>query len=183
MNQARLQALLDKQDILDCLTRFSRGMDRFDRDLYLSAFHHDAEMAAGPYVGDAPGCWDWAQPMHESMQILTHHALLNHTVEFDGDTAHSECYYMFVARNHPYGGGTEESLMLAGGRYIDRFERRDGTWKIALRTNVIEWSGLPPALPLPFGDVPDIVVNGMTARDKSDPSYARPLTNQRKKTN
>ena len=39
---ARIQHLLDRQDITDCLTRFSRGMDRFDRDLFLSAFHPDA---------------------------------------------------------------------------------------------------------------------------------------------
>ena len=30
---ARLEQMLDRQDILDCLIRFSRGMDRFDRDI------------------------------------------------------------------------------------------------------------------------------------------------------
>ena len=39
--------LLDRQDILDCLIRFSRGMDRFDRKIFLSAFHPDATIAAG----------------------------------------------------------------------------------------------------------------------------------------
>ena len=48
---ARLQTLLDRQDILDCLIRFSRGMDRFDRELFLSAFHADATIAAGSFVG------------------------------------------------------------------------------------------------------------------------------------
>ena len=48
---ARLEQLLDKQDIIECLGRFSRGMDRFDREIYLSAFHPDAVMAAGPFVG------------------------------------------------------------------------------------------------------------------------------------
>ncbi len=176
---AKLQNLIDRQEISDCLTRFSRGMDRFDRECYLSAFHDDAVVAAGPFVGSAADCYDWAVPMHEAGQILTHHALLNNTVEIDGDIAHSETYYMFVARNHPYGGGTDESLMMAGGRYIDRLEKRDGQWKIALRTNIIEYSGLPTALPLPFGDVPDIAVNGISARDKSDPSYTRPLVNKR----
>ena len=33
----RLAHLLERQDILDCLVRFSRGMDRFDRALFLSA--------------------------------------------------------------------------------------------------------------------------------------------------
>jgi hypothetical protein len=179
MNAARLQHMIDRQDIHDCLLRFCRGMDRFDRTLYLSAFHDDAEIAAGPYVGDAAGCWDWAQPMHAAGQILTHHLLLNHHVDIDGDTAHSECYYQFVARNHPWEPGGGETVMLAGGRYIDRLERRAGAWKIALRTNIIEWSCLQPAMPLPFGDVPDIGANGVSARDHSDPSYQRPLVNRR----
>jgi SnoaL-like domain len=178
-NEARFQALIDRQDILDCLTRFSRGMDRFDREIYLSAFHNDAVIAAGPFVGSAADCWDWAIPMHRDGQVLTHHSLLNNSVEIDGDTAHSETYYQFVARNHPWEEGGGETVMLAGGRYIDRLERWDGAWRIALRTNIIEWSCIQPAMPLPFGDVPDIAANGVSARDKSDPSYQRPLVNVR----
>lgn len=175
----RLQALLDRQDILDCLTRFARGMDRFDRDLFLSAFHDDAVIAAGPFVGNPADCWDWAVPMHRAAQVLHHHALLNHSAEIDGDTAHAETYYQFIARNHPVEDGAGETVMLAGGRYLDRLERRGGIWLIALRTNLVEWSCLSPAQPLPFGDVPDIAINGTSARDRSDPSYARPLTNRR----
>lgn len=175
--EKRIDELLDKQDIRECLARFSRGMDRFDKATYLSAFHDDAEMAAGSFVGSAADCWDWAVPMHEQGQILTHHSLLNNTLEIDGDTAHSETYYMFVARNR------DESLVMAGGRYIDRLEKRDGAWKIALRTNVIEWAGMPPAIPLPFSDVPDIAENGVSSRGKDDPSYQRPLINRRKANN
>jgi hypothetical protein len=29
--------------------------------------------------------------------------------------------------------------MTAGGRYVDRFERRAGQWKIAERTVVVDW--------------------------------------------
>lgn len=171
---ARLEQAADKLEIIECLTRFSRGMDRFDRALYLSAFHADAVMAAGPFVGSVSDCYDWAVPMHEAGQLLTHHGLLNNTVEIDGDTAHSETYYLFVARNR------DESLWMAGGRYIDRLERRDGEWKIALRTNLIEWGCVPPVMPLPFGDVPDIAANGVSSRSTDDPSYQRPLTNRRK---
>ena len=180
MDEARLKRLehaADRIEILDCLTRFSRGMDRFDRETYLSAFWPDAVMAAGPYVGDVPGCWDWAVPMHEAGQILTHHSLLNNTVDIAGDTAHSECYYIFVARNR------DESVWMAGGRYIDRLERRVGEWKIALRTNVIEWGCLPPPMPIPFGDVPGIGLNGVSSRSTDDPSYRRPLVNLREPSN
>ncbi|MBB5686397.1 nuclear transport factor 2 family protein [Sphingobium boeckii] len=174
---ARMEALLDKQDILECLTRFSRGMDRFDRDLFLSAFHGDAIMAAGPFVGSPSDCYDWAAAMHEAGQVATHHNLLNVSYDIQGDIAHTETYYLFVGRNR------DESNWIAGGRYIDRLERRDGQWKIALRTNAIEWSGRAQTLPIPFADVPGISDNGAPARDKTDPSYQRPLTNRRTRLN
>ncbi len=171
--EARLQQLLDRQDILDCLTRFSRGIDRFDRDLFLSAFHADATVAAGPFVGGPAECYDWAMPMHEAGQVSTHHNLLNVTYDIDGDTAHTETYYLFVGRNR------DDSNWMAGGRYVDRLERREGEWRIALRTNVVEWSGMAPTTPLPFADVADIARNGSAARSRADISYRRPLTNLR----
>lgn len=170
---ARIERLLDRQDILDCLTRFSRGMDRFDRELFLTAFHDDAVIAAGIFVGGREALYDWASDMHKQGQVSTHHNLLNHSCEIDGDVAHSETYYLFAARNR------DESNWIAGGRYIDRLERRGGTWRIALRTNAIEWSGIVPTMPIPFAGVPDIHRNGAPARSKEDPSYQRPLTNKR----
>lgn len=176
MIEAKIARLIDRQDILDCLTRFCRGTDRFDRDLFLSAFHDDATIAAGPFVGGPVALWDWAIPMHDAGQIATHHNMLNFTCDIDGDTAHTEAHYIFVGRNR------DDSVWMAGGRYIDRLERRDGDWRIALRTNIIEWSLLPPAMPLPFAEVEDLYANGAPARDRSDPSYARPLVNKRAPT-
>jgi hypothetical protein len=172
--EARLAQLLDRQDILDCLIRFSRGMDRFDRDIFLSAFHPDATIAAGEFVGGPVALYDWARRLHDHGQSGTHHNLLNHTCDLDGDVAHTETYYLFVGRNR------DDTNWIAGGRYIDRLERRDGSWKIALRTNAIEWCGLVPTLPIPFADVPDIALNGAASRAKDDPSYQRPLSNRRK---
>jgi SnoaL-like domain len=169
----RLQQLLDRQDILDCLTRFSRGMDRFDREIFLSAFHHDATIAAGPFVGGPAELYDWARNLHDAGQVATAHNLLNVTTDIDGDTAHTETYYIFVGRNR------DQTNWIAGGRYIDRLERREGAWKISLRTNAIEWSGMLPTTELPFADVPGIALNGVPARDRSDPSYIRPLVNKR----
>ncbi len=170
---ARLQQLLERQDIHDCLVRFSRGMDRFDRDLFLSAFHDDAVISAGEYVGGPVTLYDWAVGMHEQGQKATHHNLLNHTCEIYGDTAHTETYYLFVGRN------LDESNWVAGGRYIDRLEKRNGEWKIALRTNAIEWSGVVPTAEVPFAEVEDLHLNGLPSRSKDDPSYRRPLANLR----
>ena len=129
-----------------------------------------ASSSAGPTQ-----LYDWASDLHEQGQSSTHHNLLNHTCEIDGDVAHTETYYLFAGRNR------DETNWIAGGRYIDRLERRDGTWKIALRSNAIEWSGMVPTMAIPFADVPDIHLNGVPSRSKKDPSYRRPLTNRREK--
>ncbi|HTV96448.1 MAG TPA: nuclear transport factor 2 family protein [Steroidobacteraceae bacterium] len=173
MDAERLERLADRQDILDCLNRFSRGMDRFDRELFLSAFHPDATIAAGSFVGGPVPLYAWARALHDQGQAATHHNLLNHSCELAGHIAHTETYYLFVGRNR------DDSNWIAGGRYIDRLERRGGEWRIALRTNVIEWSGVIPTMPLPFAEVPDIHGNGAPARSRDDPSYQRPLTNRR----
>ena len=171
---ARLERLLARQDILDCLIRFSRGMDRFDRELFLSAFHPDAVIAAGEFVGDPVNLYNWARDLHEQGQSATHHNLLNHSCDIDGDTAHTETYYLFVGRNR------DDTNWLAGGRYIDRLERRDAVWRIALRTTVVEWSGMLPSTAIPFADVADIHLNGAPVRNREDLSYLRPLLNRRK---
>ena len=41
IDETKLQALLDKQEIHERLTAFSRGMDRFDHASYSSAFWPD----------------------------------------------------------------------------------------------------------------------------------------------
>ncbi len=172
---SRLQLLLDRQDILDCLVCFSRGMDRFDRPLFLSAFHGDAIISAGPFVGGAAELYEWASQLHQQGQTATQHNLLNHSCEIDGDVAHAETYYLFVARNR------DDSNWLAGGRYIDRLERRQGQWKIACRTNAIEWSGSAPSMAIPYADVADLHLNGVPSRNREDPSYQRPLVNRRQR--
>lgn len=171
---ARLDHLLDRQDILDCLIRFSRGMDRFDRALFLTAFHPDAIIDAGEFVGGPEKLYEWASDLHERGQSSTHHGLLNHSCEIDGDVAHAETYYLFTGRNR------DETNWIAGGRYVDRLERRDGQWRIALRCNAVEWSGMVPTTAIPFESVPDVHANGLPSRSREDISYRRPLTNRRK---
>jgi hypothetical protein len=98
---------------------------------------------------------------------------LNHSCEIDGDIAHAETYYLFTGRNR------DDTNWIAGGRYIDRLERRESVWKIALRCNAIEWSGMIPTMPIPFASVPGVHANGVPSRNEQDPSYRRPLVNRR----
>lgn len=170
----RLEHMLDRQDILDCLTRVGRGMDRFDRQLFLSAYHPDAVIDAGQLVASPEAAYDNGAELHAHGQISTLHNLLSHTCEIDGNVAHCETYFLYTGRNR------DETNWMAGGRYIDRLERREGQWKIALRCTVMEWSGvIPPAVVPLFDQVPNMHLNGIPSRSSEDISYRRPLTNRR----
>ena len=174
--EARLDRLLDEREIHQCLVRMSRGSDRFDRDLFLSAFHADAIIAAGPFVGGPEELYDWSAGFQQETYTDTFHQLLNHHCDLDGDTAHTETYYLFV------GCLGEETNLLAGGRYIDRFERRAGVWGLVMRNNFVEWTSPVPAQASPLGAVADLERNGLPSHDRSDPSYSRPLVNRRQRS-
>ena len=66
-----IRHLIDRQAILDCLTRYCRGVDRFDRELVLSAYHSDAIDDHGAFVGTREEFIDWAFALHEKGQIST----------------------------------------------------------------------------------------------------------------
>jgi hypothetical protein len=164
---ARLQELLDRQDILDCLLRYTRGVDRLDAELFRSAYHPDAVDDHGVFAAPVEEFLDWAFAGHLKNHRGTNHYITNHTCELDGDTAHTETYVIMVGQNV---AGTP--VTLHGARYIDRLERRDGRWAIAHRVSMLEWVGglTPPDLP-PVAREP----NGVISRDRSDTSYQRPL--------
>ena len=170
---ATLRLLADRMAINDCLTRYSRGVDRFDRELLLTVYHPDAIDDHGAFVGSPEEFAEWVFDLHGRGQISTQHHLTNLTCDIDGDIAHCETYYLYTARN------IDESLWIAGGRYLDRFARRGGEWRIAHRYCVVEWSGAIEAGTIPFSDIPDVHASGVPGRNRGDPSYLRPLTNQR----
>jgi ketosteroid isomerase-like protein len=160
LNQAEFRALLDKAQIHDALMRYSRGVDRGDRELVMSVFHPEAtlDMGRGPMPTAA-----LAEGIAKMTATGTMHFIGNEYVEVDGDTAYSETYFISYATITDSGQPVTRSR---GGRYLDRFERRDGEWKIARRLLVDEWSRLDE-LPAPMGPPPGRV--GL--RSKDDPVY------------
>lgn len=175
--------LLDRQAILDCLMTYSRGVDRLDRDLLLSAYHEDAIDDHGMFVGNREEFADWAIAMHSATHLSHQHCLFNHSCELDGTVAHAETYYMFAGMNR-----VGQPLSVSGGRYIDRFEKRDGRWAIASRVCLRDWAPLaeqpdpedPSTMTAIRDTLPAAIRQFMGAgpqptRDRDDPSYARPL--------
>ncbi|KHK89833.1 nuclear transport factor 2 family protein [Novosphingobium malaysiense] len=170
---AFLQEMKDRKEIMDCLLRYTRGVDRHDRELMLSAYHPDAFDDHGVASYEPPEFVDWALGWHEAGQTHHQHVITNHTVEIEGDVAHGETYYLFLADN------IEGPPTIAFGRYVDRFEKREGHWAIAYRVCVNDLTGNYEKAPIPEEWREKLMSTGPNTWDKSDVSYQRPLVRDR----
>lgn len=169
--EAMVRELYDREKIRAVVTDYCRGVDRMDRALLLSCYHPDAIDDHGFFVGGPEAFWDWVNRYHNNAQSTHQHIITNHTCDIDGDTAHAETYWMMAGMD-----AKDFSLTVGGGRYIDRFEKRDGEWRIAARKCVSEWGGIPSPSKVPPEFMAMLRESGVVARDRSDSSYERPLT-------
>jgi hypothetical protein len=163
----KVQRLTDRQDILDCISRNSRGNDRFDTELVASSYHTDGVHEVGSNTIPGPKYGEHANHAHGAMCERNLHHVTMHSCTIDGNVAHTESYVIGLFLDK----GAETSRILSG-RYIDRLEKRDGEWRIVVRRATVE-----------------VVLEGTSkmmealrkghylkgSRDKSDLSYIRPL--------
>jgi hypothetical protein len=162
----RLAQLIDRQEIMDCLHRYTRGVDRVDQELIRSAFHPDAIDYHGPVTGTVEDFLAYWLPLQPPREVSQHY-IANTTIDLDGDIAHVETYFTYY---HKAFGAPE--MTLSGGRYADRFERRDGDWRIALRVVIREWSMVADG----SRTTEYLAVVSRGRKDRTDPTYMRPLT-------
>lgn len=132
-----LAALLDKDQIRDCLMRYSHGIDRCDAAMLRTVYWPDAVDNHGTYNGNAYGFIEYVIPLLKSM-AQTQHTLGNILIELEGDHAWAETYVTAYHHIREQGGTFRDSVV--GGRYLDRFEKRGGTWRIAHRIFVLDWN-------------------------------------------
>src|SRR5690554_5256142 len=131
-----LAILADKQACMELVARSARSIDRCDEKLLREQFHEDAHDDHGSFRGSIDEFVKWVMPVLHSMDH-TQHFIGQILVELDGDSASSESY--FIA-HHALKQEGEDRQMVAAGRYLDKFERRDGVWKISSRHAVYDWN-------------------------------------------
>lgn len=142
-----LREVADRQEIHQALMRYCRGVDRGDEALINSAFH--------PGAVDDHGTPRLATELAAGVATLRQRQLMHFTgnvlIELDGDNAFVESYFISFS---PVDEDGKTSTRSRAGRYLDRFERRDGEWKIAYRKVVDEWARLDELTRLPdhWGD-------------------------------
>lgn len=168
--QRDVHYLMDRAAILDCIAGHARGCDRHDLDLICAAYHADGVDEHGTAINPGPEYGNWANATHAATSQTHTHNITTHTCEIDGDMAHAESYVIVVLL-----GRDGRSAQFISGRYLDRLERRDNQWRIAVRRSTVEVMFAADASVLQssfFKDTGYLI----GTRDRRDLSYQRPLS-------
>jgi hypothetical protein len=167
----RVEALLDKQEIHELSCKYMRGLDRLDEDLLLSVFFEDGWCDYG-FTEGTP-----AEFIQFAITALKDHASNQHMIgnvliELEGNEAYGEVY--FNAYHKVMSESGFEDVIIAG-RYLDRYEKREGVWKFAYRSEVVDWSRTQPTSDSYFDHAPD----GLRGGRQDDRVYDRENRRQR----
>ena len=126
------EQLADRQAVVAVIDRYATSLDAKDYARFRTCFSDDAVVHYGEALGP-----DEAAAYAEGVLSgydHTQHLLGNYDITLDGDRASARTY---VQASHVSAEGT---IWVLGGTYIDRFERREGEWKIVELTLEGKWS-------------------------------------------
>lgn len=156
----QIAELVAKEEIRAVVMRYCRGVDRCDVDLIASVFHEDGqeERAGEIRFGRQAIADGLIQSLQRSMRSTSHN-ITTQNIAIRGDEAGVESYSI---GQHIAKDGRRLNTQ---ARYIDRFEKRDGVWKISRRLSISEITE--------FREQDARVEQvGESRRDETDPSYA-----------
>ena len=124
------------QKISAIIHRLARGLDRRDKALLASCFHEDATDDHGIFKGSATEFCDWVIETLGNYE-RTQHFISNINISINGDKAGTEAYFF---AHHLVPGEEGKKDVIAAGRYCDKFEKRNGEWRIVHRKALYDWS-------------------------------------------
>lgn len=136
MTAYTLETLIDREAIRDCLYMYCRGIDRLDEKALRAAYWPDATDSHGAYKGSASGFIDMALVKLQQAGRMVHQ-ISNILIELHGHEAAVESYFTAYQEEKDANGQAIETMLC--GRYVDRFEKRQGEWRVAARTVVYDW--------------------------------------------
>lgn len=132
-----LDEISARLEIQDVIYRYCRGVDRGDLALLKSVYHPDATDDHGSFKGTGHAFAEYVVARMDATPVQGQHQVTNILIEVDGATAQVESY--FIAFNPELDAEKRGIISIVTGRYLDRFEKRGGAWKIADRKVLIDW--------------------------------------------
>ncbi|MFD0847277.1 nuclear transport factor 2 family protein [Sphingosinicella xenopeptidilytica] len=136
-SENEIRNFIAESQIMKKLHLYARGCDRGDLEIMKSIYHPDAQEEHGIFSGNGHDFCDFVVSFVATVDSVTHY-ITNAIIEVDGNIAHSESSF-FVATIGISDENGEKIDLLMGGRYFDRFERREADWKIAHRQVSFDW--------------------------------------------
>lgn len=133
MEQA-LRQLVEKDALRDLVLSYCRAVDRRDYVLLRSLYADDAVEDRGGTFSGSIDEFIAAMPEMTKPFALTVHRISNMLFEVRGDVAEGEIYAEAYHRTKP----PEPREVIAGGRYLDRYEKRGGAWRIVRRASTLD---------------------------------------------
>lgn len=156
-----VDTLIARQEITDVIKRLVRGTDRLDAELIASCYHPDGIDDHNAFRGSGVAFAAWVCEVLPHF-VATHHFVADPYIRVIGAAADVDTY----CEAHHVGVDTD---LVLGLRYVDRFERRRGEWRILRRVCAFDWTytvELVPERRMAFG--PDFTLG---RRDRDDISY------------
>lgn len=137
-----LDELLAREEIADVIKRLARGTDRLNENMIVSCYHSDATDEHNVFRGSGREFAQWVTETLLQFEA-TMHFVGSPNIRINGHIAQVDTYCVAHHITSPDVEGNQSDLIL-GLRYVDRFERRDGCWLIARRTCAFDWSYTVP---------------------------------------
>jgi hypothetical protein len=139
MTLTGMEKALASNAIREAMNRYLLGVDRLDAGLIESAFHEDAVIDHAGFTWSGGEIGEIVVSAISTMFDRSMHLLGNQLIEFVGEYAFSESY---VLDHCVLPVPDDDTLIFRSLRYVDRFEKRDGNWRIQARHTLREWDRL-----------------------------------------
>ncbi|KRO33933.1 MAG: hypothetical protein ABS11_01450 [SAR86 cluster bacterium BACL1 MAG-120828-bin5] len=162
-----IQEIIDKESIRELVHLYCRAADRHDHVLMRELYHEDAYDDHGSFFkGKAMEFIDMLPEIQKTMGIL-HHNVTTHNIKIAGHQAEGETY---IIAFHQVLSDSGPFDVLIGGRYFDRYEKREGVWKFLSRAVDADWAYVkdPSQVNLTH---PMVEGANLGTSDHTDPSY------------
>jgi len=164
---AAVQELLDKQALHELVLNYCRASDRRDLATIRSLYHDDAIDDHGAmFSGPVDEFIAWLPSAMANFEA-TSHIVANALFSIDGDHANGEIYALAYHRTRP----PDAEEILITGRYLDRYERRDGVWRFIHRSLALDGCEAHDVRPDAYSHFAAGATMG--SPDEADPSYGQ----------
>ncbi|NKB24238.1 MAG: hypothetical protein GKR87_07670 [Kiritimatiellae bacterium] len=132
-----LAAHIDKQEITEIISAWSYARDQQQWEQFRACFHEGATISVSFYSGAIEGFIKRVAKMGASK-----HVMANTRIELKEDRAVTETNVLLSSR-----GAEKEIDLSAWLRFVDLFEKREGSWRIVKRVAIYEKDRIDPVIP------------------------------------